>query len=74
MIKLYFKKDKPSKRLLDTVLRLIDVTLPADKAGATPGILDVQRGRLFTPTVRVADIDALLTGEAAAFVTMWNAV
>ena len=74
VIKLYFKKDKPSKRRLETMLHLIGTTLPAEKADATPGILDVKRGGLFTPTVAVADIDALLVGEAAAFVAMWNQV
>jgi len=74
VIKLYFKKDEPRKRLLEPTLRLIELTLPQGKGAATPGILDVRRRRLFTPTVEVPDIDALLVGEAAAFVAMWSQV
>ncbi len=74
MIKLYFKNEEPPKRRLEATLRLIGLTLPEDKAHAVPSILDVKRGRLFKPTVEVRDIDALLAGEAAAFMTMWNHV
>ena len=69
MIKLWFAADKLTKKRVDATLRLLEIT--HGKLGNV-GILDVRQGRLITPTRPVRDIDALLAGEAAAFVSMWE--
>ena len=72
LIKLYFKGEKPSKERLETMFYLLQSTLPRELMGATPGILDVRRGNLFSPTRPIENIQALLMGEAAAFRVMWE--
>lgn len=74
LIKLYFKADELSKSRVDTMLHLIQATLTQDSTPLRPGILDVQRGKLFEPTIEVAGTEVLLVGEAAAFVSMWDGI
>ncbi len=74
IIKLYFKEECLSKNRVDTMLFLIQSTFSRNHPNATPGILDVPRGKLIRPTRNISDIDALLEGEAAAFIQMWNRV
>ena len=73
-VKLYFKAGKPSKQKIDTILYLIQTKLPERYKYVTPAVLDVQRSKLFCPTREITGIDALLAGEASAFVTMWDKV
>ena len=73
-IKLYFKSDKPSKLRLETMFHLLRVSLPEGQENTTPAILDVRRGKFFTPTRDIPGIQTLLEGEAAAFQTMWSQV
>lgn len=68
LIKLYLKADKISKVRIYSVLHLLQQTFPTR---GTIGILDVRRGKLFTPPVP-ASIGPLLHGEAAAFVEIWR--
>jgi hypothetical protein len=68
-IKLYLKADALSQQKANIALRLIQQTVAKD---ATPGVLDVRRGKLFEPTRDIEDIDALLEGEALALATMWD--
>jgi hypothetical protein len=42
--------------------------------GTTVGVLDVRRAKLFTPTVIIAGLDALLNSETLAMVSLWDAV
>jgi hypothetical protein len=74
VIKYYFKPSPLSKAKVDCILHLIEITYPKSFSDAIPGILDVRRGRLITPTREVQDIDALLTGEAAALLAMFDQV
>jgi len=74
IIKLYFKEERLSKYRVDTMLFLIRSTFSQKCSDATPAILDVPRGNLIEPTRDISDIDALLIGEAAAFIQMWNRV
>ena len=71
LIKLYFKATELSKAKVDEVLFLLQTLAPQ---GATVGVLDVRRAKLYTPTRDIPGMDALLLGEAAALVTMWRAV
>lgn len=68
LIKLYFKKDEISKTRINSMLHLLQQTFPTR---GTVGILDVRRGKLFTPPVP-ATIGPLLHGEAASFVEIWR--
>lgn len=70
VIKLYFKEPALTKRKCEVPLHLLDLCYP----DARVGVLDLRRGKLHVPTRLVAGIDALLQGEAASFVTMWNAL
>lgn len=74
VIKLYFKKHQPKKLQLETILHLIKTTLPIKNKNAVVAVIDIPRGKLIVPTVETPDIEALLAGQAAAFVTMWNAI
>ena len=74
VVKLYFKSETPSKRRLETMFHLLRSSFPKDLDGSMPGILDVRRGSLFSPTRDLPGIEALLVGEAAAFQTIWNQV
>lgn len=71
-IKLYFRAKKLSKTRIDTILYLIRKSLPKSKRFSTPGILDVQRGKLFIPTRKINGIDILLEGEVSGFLSMWD--
>lgn len=74
LIKLYFKEEKLSKQRVDIILFLIQNTFSESSPNAIPGIMDVARGNLITPTRKIENIEALLEGEAAAFVHIWERV
>ena len=74
IIKLYFKEDKPSKQLLETMFFLLKQYDRRKNNTVTVGILDIRRGRLYSSTRDFPDIEQLLAGEAAAFQTMWDRV
>lgn len=71
LIKLYLKADPLSKQKADLILHLLGKHAPQ---GTTVGVLDVRRSKLFTPTVSIAGLDALLKAEALAMVALWNTV
>jgi hypothetical protein len=68
-IKLYFRADALSKARSDVALGLLQETFGKR---TSVGVLDVRRGKLFIPTREIADLDALLHGEAAALVEIWE--
>lgn len=70
VIKLWFRAEPLSKRRADPILEILRESY--GREGLIVGILDVPRGKLITPTREIADIDALLEGEAAAFETIWK--
>ena len=74
LIKLYFKEEPLSKYRVDTMLFLIQSTYSESYPDAKPGILDVPRGKLIEPSRDISGIDALLEGEAAAFIEIWDRV
>ena len=73
LIKMYFKSPPISKRRIDATLYLLDSTRISSEADKV-GVLDVRRGKLFTPPIRTPNIDAYLVGEAASFAAMWDAL
>jgi hypothetical protein len=75
LIKLYFKTDKLSKSRVDVITHLLDKALRADvKPHTRMGVLDVRESRLLTPTVPIAGLDAMLTGELAYLAAVWDKV
>lgn len=71
LIKLYLKADPLSKQKANVVLYLLGKLAPS---GTTVAVLDVRRSKLFTPTVAISGMEALLKAEAAALATMWSSV
>lgn len=71
VIKLYFKADPLSKQKAELSMELLRKCAPrSDKVG----VLDVRRAKLFTPTVQIDGLEALLDAEALALVALWNGV
>jgi hypothetical protein len=68
-VKLYFRGQILAKPSVNTLLYLIGEAVPGNPR---PAILDVPRGRLIVETVAVADLDIVLEGDAAQFMTMWR--
>lgn len=68
LIKLYFKSEPISKLRINSMLHLLGEAFPER---GTPTILDVRRGKTFTPPIP-ATVGALLRGEAASFVQIWR--
>lgn len=70
LVKLYFKSEKLSQRRVEVVLHLMRRGLASRRVA----LLDTRRGRLYSPSARRADMDAFLSGEAAAFIEMWRGI
>jgi hypothetical protein len=68
-IKLYFRAEPLSKARSDVALALLQ---QAFGKKTSVGMLDVRRSKLFVPTREIANLDALLHGEAAALVGTGN--
>ena len=76
IVKLWFDVTQAlTKPHADPLLQLLDAThgVGAGKT-ATPAVLEVIRGKLFKKTRDVPGLEALLRGEAACFISMWNAL
>jgi len=74
IVKLYFKGDKLTKNRLDVILYLMKEVLGVDSAGATMAIHDIRNAKLFSPTIEIPDLGAMLRGEAAFIASVWEDV
>lgn len=73
--KLYFKAEPLSKRRIDVVTLLLSRALAGNvRTGTEFGIIDVQRGRLFSAPAGDVRLLPLLMGEAASFKTIWDSL
>lgn len=72
IIKAYFKQAKPAKKMMDIVLTLMRDAFPTVSTGAELGVLDVQRGRLYTASSVRGNLMPLVQAEAASFATLWS--
>ncbi len=73
VIKIWFRDDPLEKRVLDVVFRLMEEALGAScPAGTSFCVLDVRRGRLFSPTVDVPAAGVQLQGEVAYLAATWD--
>lgn len=73
VVKLYFKNEAPTRSRVQAVLWMMEAVLPAPRGGQF-AVLDVANGRLMPPGASWSkdDMRALLSGEAHAFVEIWN--
>lgn len=75
VIKLYFRAEPLAKKHAELILLLMADSLQGEVArGTVIGLLDVQRGKLYTTTVADTRLKPLLQGEASSFETMWNQI
>lgn len=75
VIKLYFKDESPTKQRLDVVIAMLESVLGSKAPkGTIMAVLDVSKGKLTVPTKTQPDIMALVQGEAASFVQIWNSI
>lgn len=71
-VKLYFKAEELSKRRAECIFYLMKKTFKREHRGYIPAILDCRNAKLVRMTKEVENIEILLFGEAAAFVSMWE--
>ena len=75
VVKLYFKDEEPTPYRLDAVLELMRVALRKGRfEDVKVAVLDVAKGKLIVATKENPEFSLLLTGEAASFVKMWDAM
>jgi hypothetical protein len=71
-IKLYFNKDRLSADRANVLLRLLELGYRRGTSDPEIGVLDVVQRRLITTTRDLSYLDAVFTGEAAAFDAMYQ--
>src|SRR6185369_11312098 len=72
LIKLYFKAPELTKRNVDLVTHLMSVTLQTRcDPRTTMSVLDVRRGKIFSPTVPIPALTSLVHAELAYIATLW---
>jgi hypothetical protein len=76
VINLYFKDEEPTPHRLKAALALMKDSLQKGRfEDVTVAVLDVAKGKLITSAKgNNTEYSILLAGEAAAFMTMWNAM
>jgi hypothetical protein len=75
VLKLYFKDQKLTKNRADLITHLMADALGRTAAAGTEfGVLDVRHGNLFSTLAPTPALRPLLTGEAASFAAMYNAL
>ncbi|MCA1186483.1 MULTISPECIES: hypothetical protein [unclassified Saccharopolyspora] len=72
----YLKEAALTPDAANPILRVLEREMPALLVGASPVVLDVRRGSSFKlrRNTNRADLDALLTAEAAKYTAHWHAV
>lgn len=73
-VRLHFDEEPPTPEAVTATLYLMARHMDQILPTAAPVLVDVRRGRThhINPATKPADIDRWLTGEAAAFTTMWS--
>jgi hypothetical protein len=73
VIKLHVKEKLPfNQRLANPLLYMLDQRFGPSVGGPAVGILDVHRGKLWTPSRSNQDLDLVLHMQAAAFIIGWD--
>lgn len=71
-VKLYLKQEPALRRATVQPLLYLLGLVPPGAHGATPLVVDVQRGNSYAPDAKTPSVGPLLAGEAAAFTAMWR--
>lgn len=72
LIKLYFKAEPLSKNRIDVILFLLESQLSEQSPpGTTMALLEVRRSKLYTPTVHIPALPAILSAELSYIATLW---
>lgn len=75
LIKLYMKSDPLSKRRIDLITHLMDITLsPLCAVPSVMSVLDVRRSNLISPTVPIPDLTAAVNAELAYIAALWDEI
>lgn len=74
-VRLHFDEAPPTPEAITATLHLMARHMDQILPNAEPVLVDLRRGvtHRIDPSVKPADIDSWLTGEAAAFTAMWTA-
>ena len=65
LIKLYFKAEPLSKNKIDIITHVMSQTLNTEQKGCTASVLDIQNGKLISPTVPILGLEEALSAELA---------
>ncbi len=72
VIKLYFKAEPITKNRIDIVSHLMEIHLRSQvRRGEIFAVLDVRKGRIFTPPVPIPELGALIGAELAYIAALW---
>lgn len=72
LIKLYFKADPLTKNRVDVIHFLMDKQLSKQSpARVTMAVLEIRRSKLYTPTVAIQNLPAVLSAELAYVGALW---
>jgi hypothetical protein len=75
LIKLYFKAEGITKNRIETVTHLMEISLrPLTSADTKMSLLDIRKSKLFTPTVPIPGLSAMLDAELAYIAAYWAAL
>ncbi|MDR3683099.1 MAG: hypothetical protein P4L11_05155 [Geothrix sp.] len=75
LIKLYFKADSLSKARIDLVTHMMEIALrPQCKNSEIMAVLDLRNSKLFTPTVPIPALTAVVNAELAYIAALWPSV
>ena len=72
LIKLYLKQEKLSKPRINIILSMMRSTFASKTYEVA--VLDVVRGQLYKGSESSVSLSALLEGEAATFMAIWNSI
>ena len=72
LVKLYFKSELLTKNRVDVILFLLDSQLSSlSPTDTTMSVLEIRRSKLYTPTVHIPELTAILSAELAYVSALW---
>ena len=72
MVKLYFKREALTRHRVQVVLSLMSAAQKSKKHRVA--MMDVLRSKLYIDSAQNLQMEALLKGEAATFLGIWNSL
>jgi len=75
LIKLYFKAEPLTKNRTEIIAHLMSVAVGGScQAGTTMSVLDIRNSRLLSPTVPIANLNAMLSAELSYIAAFWSSI